>query len=189
MIRECWKPDLLYTLRRVEQSGPLAHLVEHFHGMEGVAGSNPAWSTNNRMLSEKRQITVVIGLIKNKKGEILLQKRIDPLIPAAHDKWEFPGGRIDFGESPEEALIRETHEEVGCDIRIQRLMPLVQSPVWERTDGKIQQVFVVCYEAKYLDGELKSDDPKVAEIAWFSKGEALRLDLLKGIREFIELTQ
>lgn len=25
--------------------GPLAHLVEHFHGMEGVAGSNPAWST------------------------------------------------------------------------------------------------------------------------------------------------
>lgn len=30
------------TLR---SEGPLAHLVEHFHGMEGVTGSNPVWST------------------------------------------------------------------------------------------------------------------------------------------------
>ncbi|MEK9173722.1 MAG: NUDIX domain-containing protein, partial [Patescibacteria group bacterium] len=82
------------------------------------------------MLLEKQQMAiVVIGLIKNEKGEILLQKRLDPLIPAAHEKWEFPGGRIDFGESPEEALIRETREEVGCGIRIQQLLPLVQSPV------------------------------------------------------------
>ena len=32
----------------VQTIGPLAHLVEHFHGMEGVAGSNPAWSTLER---------------------------------------------------------------------------------------------------------------------------------------------
>lgn len=36
-----------YDERVSEIHGPLAHLVEHFHGMEGVAGSNPAWSTIN----------------------------------------------------------------------------------------------------------------------------------------------
>lgn len=132
---------------------------------------------------------MVIGLIKNQCGNILLQKRIDALIPAANEKWEFPGGRVEFGELPEEALVREAREEVGCTISIQRLLPLVQSPVWERTDGKILQVFVLCYEAEYLSGEPKSNDPKVAEIGWFSRKEACTLDLLKGIREFIELAR
>lgn len=136
---------------------------------------------------EKKQITVVIGLIRNEDGKILLQKRLDTLIPAANEKWELPGGRVEFGELPEEALVREVREEAGCAIGIQQLLPLVQSPIWERTDDKILQVFVLCYIAEYLDGEPKSSDPKVAEISWFSKEEALKLDLLKGIREFIEL--
>ena len=59
---------------------------------------------------------MVIGLIKNQCGNILLQKRIDALIPAANEKWEFPGGRVEFGELPEEALVREAREEVGCTI-------------------------------------------------------------------------
>ncbi len=38
------------TTALAASGGPLAHLVEHFHGMEGVAGSNPAWSTLRRAL-------------------------------------------------------------------------------------------------------------------------------------------
>ena len=51
-------------------------------------------------------------IIQNKAGEILLQKRSDS------NKWGIPGGMLDYGESAEEAAIREVHEETGVDAAI-----------------------------------------------------------------------
>ena len=51
-------------------------------------------------------------IIQNKAGEILLQKRSDS------NKWGIPGGMLDYGESAEEAAIREVHEETGVDATI-----------------------------------------------------------------------
>lgn len=135
----------------------------------------------------KRQITVAIALIKNDQGRILLQKRLDPMILGAHEKWEFPGGRIDYGEAPEEAVVRECLEEIGCEIKIKRLVPKVQSAVWVRTDEKEQQVIILCYEAEIINGTPTPLDKKVSEVRWFFKDEIKGLDLLKGIGEFIEL--
>lgn len=52
-----------------------------------------------------RQITVVVGLVI-KDGKILLVRRDEPELPQVHLKWEFPGGKVDFGETPEQAIIR-----------------------------------------------------------------------------------
>lgn len=134
----------------------------------------------------KKQLTVVIGAIRNGEGRILLQKRIDPLIPNAHEKWEFPGGRIDFGELPEDALVREVQEEVGCAIAIRRLLPLVQSRVWARADGKEQHVMVLCYEAELIGGTPAPVDAKVSEVGWFARDEIMDMDTLLGIAELVE---
>lgn len=37
-------------------------------------------------------------------------------------KWEFAGGKVERGESPEAALVREIKEELGCDILVQRAL-------------------------------------------------------------------
>jgi len=134
------------------------------------------------------QLAVVLGLIRNSEGKILLQKRIDTVVPNAHEKWELPGGKIDFGETPEHAVQRECKEEVGCDVRIVRLLPLSGSNIWRRTDGGKQQAVYICYEVEWVSGDPKPTDKKVSEVKWYSKGEIFAMDtLLPGVRELVNL--
>ncbi len=65
---------------------------------------------------------VVAGVIYNTLGEILLARRPDH----AHQGglWEFPGGKSEGGESAEQALARELHEEIG--IIVQQTRPLIR---------------------------------------------------------------
>ena len=138
-------------------------------------------------MEEKKQFAVVIALVRDKEGKILLQKRVDSLIPDADGTWELPGGKIDYGETPEDAVMRECREEAGCEIQIKRLLPKVQSMIWQRVDGKEQHVIVFCYEAIMVGGTVVPSDKKVAEVGWFMKSEAEKLNLLRGTMEFINL--
>ena len=65
---------------------------------------------------------VVAAALTNESGEILLQKR--PAGAQMADLWEFPGGKVDAGESPEFALARELQEELGIAVSVESLTPL-----------------------------------------------------------------
>jgi 8-oxo-dGTP diphosphatase len=66
-------------------------------------------------------LVAAVALI-DEDGRILLSQR--PPGKAMAGLWEFPGGKIEPGETPEAALIREAREELGIDIRAACLAPL-----------------------------------------------------------------
>ncbi|MFN3618747.1 (deoxy)nucleoside triphosphate pyrophosphohydrolase [Sphingorhabdus sp.] len=75
---------------------------------------------------------VVAAALTNDKGEILLQKR--PMDAQMGGLWEFPGGKVDHDESPENALVRELEEELGIIVDARDLVPetFASEPLGER---------------------------------------------------------
>jgi 8-oxo-dGTP diphosphatase len=69
----------------------------------------------------KTNIKGAAVLVRNTCGDVLLLKRA-PESRFAPDKWGYPGGKIEKGETPEEAVIRETQEET--QLQLQTITPL-----------------------------------------------------------------
>ena len=68
-----------------------------------------------------RNLLVVAAALINEKNEVLLAQR--PEGKRLAGKWEFPGGKVEEGESPEVALARELKEELGIDVAPHDLEP------------------------------------------------------------------
>jgi 8-oxo-dGTP diphosphatase len=75
---------------------------------------------------------VVAAALINANGNVLVQKRAVGRSMAG--LWEFPGGKIEAGESPETALARELEEELGINVRPEHLTPLsfASAPLGEK---------------------------------------------------------
>ena len=63
----------------------------------------------------------VVCAVIARDGRILLAQR--PGHKHLALKWEFPGGKVEPGEQPEAALVREIREELGCALEIDRVLP------------------------------------------------------------------
>lgn len=64
----------------------------------------------------RREIRVVGAMLQNREGRYLItQRRPEGSLPLL---WEFPGGRVEANESPEQALARELREDLGIDVKV-----------------------------------------------------------------------
>lgn len=61
-----------------------------------------------------KKLQIAVGIIRNADNAIFITRRAADAHMA--NKWEFPGGKIEAGETPEQALIRELQEEVGIAV-------------------------------------------------------------------------
>jgi len=64
--------------------------------------------------SERTPVDVAVGVLITRDGRFLLTSRPEGKVYAGY--WEFPGGKLESGESVEQALRRELHEELGITI-------------------------------------------------------------------------
>ena len=109
-----------------------------------------------------RRKLVVAALIArsaglNDRGEILLtERRADQPLPLY---WEFPGGKIEPGEAPEAALVREIHEELGVRIRVERVWDVLFHAYPE------YDVYMMVYRCELLPGETPRA-VEVKDLAW-----------------------
>ena len=63
----------------------------------------------------------VVGAAIVRDGRVLAARRTTPA--SAAGRWEFPGGKVEPGETPDAALVREVAEELGCTIAVTAWLP------------------------------------------------------------------
>ena len=91
------------------------------------AGPLPAdgggcWGAEDRKIPAAPLLLVVAAALVDGDGRVLIAQRPEGRSMAG--LWEFPGGKIHDGETPEAALVRELHEELGIDTRQSCLAPI-----------------------------------------------------------------
>jgi 8-oxo-dGTP diphosphatase len=90
---------------------------------------------------------VVAAALADEDGRILLQQR--PGGKAMAGLWEFPGGKVEEGERPEAALVRELREELGIRLAAERLVPacFASAPLGDR------HLILLLYICRHWEGE------------------------------------
>jgi 8-oxo-dGTP diphosphatase len=119
------------------------------------------------MEKKPTMLFVVAAALTNQSGEILLQRRPEGRQMAG--LWEFPGGKVDAGESPELALVRELNEELGIVVDPKQLQPMTfaSEPLGERN------LLLLLYLCREWQGEPQPLD--APEICWLRPSDMHKL--------------
>ncbi len=133
-----------------------------------------------------KQITVFSGCLIN-EGKILLVQRNEPECPEAHMKWELPGGKCDFGETPQQSIEREFLEETGRVVKATKLLPEVFTCYWDYEWGQQQTLCFVFLCELIKEGEPEEKDHHVEKIEWIDVEKVKDLDSLPGTNEAVSL--
>ncbi|MBF0621602.1 MAG: (deoxy)nucleoside triphosphate pyrophosphohydrolase [Magnetococcales bacterium] len=120
------------------------------------------------VLAQRPVILVVAALIRNSERQVLLTQRARHSHLEMH--WEFPGGKVEPGETPEQALIREIKEEVG--LTIDDLNPWRFVSYGYTSFHLLMPVF----EVGKFSGTPHPCDPKVRDAGWFSLQKMAQMD-------------
>lgn len=130
-------------------------------------------------MAEKPPLHVAVAVIFDAEGRVLVALREKHRHQGG--KWEFPGGKVEAGESIREALVREIHEEVG--IAIEECQPLQQLEYSypERT------VLLDVWQVERFSGEARGCEGQ--QIRWLFPNEldryefpAANLPIIRGLQ-------
>ncbi|MBE6041268.1 MAG: (deoxy)nucleoside triphosphate pyrophosphohydrolase [Clostridiales bacterium] len=94
------------------------------------------------------------------------------------DWWEFPGGKRESGETPEDALVREIHEELEADIRIEKLFDTIEY------DYPEFHMTMYCYICSLVSEKVKLVEHEAAK--WLGRDELFTVKWLPSDIEVVE---
>lgn len=115
----------------------------------------------------------VVGAAILRDGRVLAARRTSPA--GAAGRWEFPGGKVEPGETPEAALVREVVEELGCRVEVTG---------WLAGEVQIGRSHILTVAlVRLVDGE---PDPVEHDLVrWLGAAELGAVDWLEADRPFL----
>ena len=122
-----------------------------------------------------KQIEVVAAIIRDEEGCVFATQRG---YGEWQDWWEFPGGKIEAGETPEEALVREIREELSAGINVDEFLCTVEH------DYPAFHLKMHCYLCSLIGEALYLNEHEAAK--WLAKNE---LDSVKWLPADVEVVE
>lgn len=136
---------------------------------------------------EKKTIFVFKGILFDKENRVLIDNRKEEILDVADGKWEIPGGKIEFGESPEEAVKRELLEETGYNVKVNAIIPYSNVSMWDYSDYK-QHTVIFFYTCELEDEKhIEIQDNRINAYKWISEDELSDYNFLPGNKEAIQI--
>ena len=119
----------------------------------------------------EQQVVVAGAVVEN--GRLLLAQRAHP--PELAGQWELPGGKVEIGEQPDAALVRELREELGIDVVVGHRVG---------ADVPLPGGLVLCaFAATVVSGTASALEH--AALRWVDAAELHSIDLVAADREWI----
>jgi len=122
-----------------------------------------------------KTVKVVAAVIRNQDHIFATQRGYGEF----KDGWEFPGGKVEEGETPEYALVREIEEELDTEIAVGERIGCIEY------DYPTFHLSMECFWAKVISGNLILKEHKAAK--WLSKDELNSIEWLPADLELIEM--
>lgn len=129
------------------------------------------------MNEEKKKINVVAAVVI-RDGKYLCMQRCRSRKKYISEHWEFPGGKVEEGESDHEALVREIKEEMDWDIFVGKRLAAIDH---EYPDFRIH---LTAYQCKGGDNDFKMLEH--LDCKWLTKEELPQLNWTEADRKLVE---
>ena len=126
-------------------------------------------------MTHLKRIEVVAAIIHDAEGRIFATQRG---YGEFKDGWEFPGGKMEAGETPEEALRREIWEELEARIEVERLVETVEY------DYPQFHLTMHCFLCRVESGRLELKEHEAAR--WLEKEDLNEVDWLPADLQIID---
>jgi 8-oxo-dGTP diphosphatase len=121
------------------------------------------------------------GIVRDRAGRILLVRAAAYLTVAG--RWYLPGGGVEHGETPQDALRREVAEESGLAVDRSTLLGVL-SDTWPIPDGTLLHTVRIIYSIDRWSGELRPEASGSSDAArWFDPSEVATLPVVRYVRE------